>query len=102
MPQMLRVQDHKIIVITGDGASSNRKFFLRMHSVPYEEGEVCYKTMNPYTLEPRDIFSVSDVPHLIKTTRNCLSHSYGHGRLMNHSFINLSTLSPYKLYIANC
>ena len=65
----------KVMVITADGASCNRKFF-RMHG---DGSEVCYKTKNPYTSEDRSIFFVSDPPHLIKTTRNCWSHSHAHG-----------------------
>ena len=67
----------KVIAITGDGASTNRKFF-RMHGHSRTDTP-CYKTVNPYA-DSRDIeFFISDVPHLVKTTRNCWSHSYGHG-----------------------
>ena len=38
-----------------------------------------YKTENPFSEEERFIYFISDPPHLIKTARNCLSHSYGHG-----------------------
>ena len=36
----------------------------------------CYKTHNPYVdpKEKRMLYFISDPPHLIKTTRNCLSH----------------------------
>ena len=66
----------KVIAITGDGASINRKFF-KMHSGTHTA--ICYKTVNPYADDSREMFFVSDVPHLVKTTRNCWSHSYGHG-----------------------
>ena len=59
----------KVIAITADGASSNRKFFL-MHG----DGTV-YKTRNAYASDERDVYFFSDPPHLIKTTRNCFSHS---------------------------
>ena len=62
----------KVIAITADGASPNRKFF-RMHKS--SKGRFVYKTKNIYALDDRDIFFFSDPPHLIKTTRNCLSHS---------------------------
>ena len=45
-----------------------------------EEAKPCYKTANLYTAENRDLFFFSDVPHLMKTSRNCLSHSFSHGR----------------------
>jgi hypothetical protein len=67
----------KVIAVTGDGASTNRKFF-RMHSTG-EKSAVCYKTPNPYAEDSRELYFISDVPHLMKTTRNCWSHSYGHG-----------------------
>ncbi len=66
----------KVIAMTADGASPNRKFF-RLHSGT--EADYCYKTPNPYTTEDRNIFFFSDVPHLMKTTRNCWSHSHVHG-----------------------
>ena len=67
----------KVMVVTGDGAAPNRKFF-RMHSS--SKDTLCYKTKNPYTDENGFLFFMSDVPHLLKTTRNCWSHSFGHGR----------------------
>ena len=57
----------KVVALTSDGASPNRKFF-NMHST---NKKVCYKTANPYTEENRNIYFFSDVPHLMKTTRNC-------------------------------
>ena len=68
----------KVIALTGDGASSNKKFF-RLHCSNGEADEVCYKTANPYTDENRNIYFISDVPHLIKTIWNCWSHSFVHG-----------------------
>ena len=67
----------KVMVVTADGASPNRKFF-KMHKTSQKAGEVVYKTPNPYSLDNRDIYFMSDVPHLIKTTRNCWSNSFSH------------------------
>ena len=67
----------KVIVVTADGASPNRKFF-KMHQASKSPGEIVYKTPNPYSLDSRDIYFMSDVPHLIKTTRNCWSNSFSH------------------------
>ena len=40
-----------------------------------------YKTLNPFAVEEnRYLYFISDVPHLMKTARNCLSHSFGYGR----------------------
>ena len=40
----------KVIALTGDGASCNRKFF-KLHSNDNDEDQVCYKTINPYSDE---------------------------------------------------
>ena len=66
----------KVIALTGDGASPNRKFF-KLHSVKGEE--LTFKYRNPYAKEERYIYFISDVPHLMKTTRNCWSHSFWNG-----------------------
>jgi hypothetical protein len=65
----------KVMCITSDGASPNRKFFKLANG-----GEFAYKTINPFADdEERKIFFISDPPHLVKTARNCLSHSGGGG-----------------------
>lgn len=71
----------KVISVTADGASPNRKFF-KMNGIG---NGLTYKTHNPYADpdENRSLYFISDVPHLIKTTRNCWSHSGLNGtRLM--------------------
>jgi len=76
----------KVISITGDGASQNRKFF-RMHKLVYscklhsdsaEPMTITHKVKNPYSKEDRYLYFFVDVPHLIKTVRNCWSNSFGH------------------------
>ncbi len=75
----------RVISIVGDGASPNRKFF-RMHS-SNQSTELVYKTLNVYAPEKRWIYFISDPPHLMKTTRNCLENSGVHGtRHMEVSF----------------
>ena len=61
-----------VIAFCCDGASPNRKFY-RMHG---SEKNI-YKTNNPFC-EDRCIYFICDVPHLIKTTRNCWSNSFAH------------------------
>ena len=75
--RQLECMGFKVIAITADCASLNRKFF-RMHASDTTSG-VVYKTKNPYASDDRDIYFISDPPHLMKTTRNCWSHSYAHG-----------------------
>ena len=72
--QKLEAAGFMVISVTCDGASSNRKFF-RIHG-----GKDVYKTLNPYADPPRSIYFFSDVPHLLKTTRNCWSNSFSHTR----------------------
>lgn len=65
----------KVMAITCDGASPNQKFIKMLAKKP---GEFVYKTLNPYSEDQREIVFFSDVPHLIKTTRNCLANSFAH------------------------
>ena len=65
----------KVIAITCDGASSNRKFF-KLTGVSAEK--LTYKTVNVFSEEKWPLFFLSDVPHLIKTVRNNWSNSFGH------------------------
>ena len=70
----------KVIAATADGASQNRKFFrMHRHLVGDLDTEIVYRTKNIYTKEIRFIYFFADVPHLMKTVRNCLFHS-GSGR----------------------
>ena len=73
-----------VLAAVNDGASPNRKFFA-LHSKlggKLPDGLV-YKTPNLFHLV-RMIFFFADVPHLMKTARNCLYNSgYGsHSRCM--------------------
>ena len=82
------------------GASSNRKFF-KMHGL---SSDLTYKTPNPFCPN-REIFFISDVPHLLKTTHNCLANSFAnkHSRALwvsgctQHKMFNLtSSISPFS------
>ncbi|CAC5403380.1 THAP9 [Mytilus coruscus] len=65
----------KVLFCTCDGASANRKFF-QLHKLDNSR-EPVYFTKNPHD-ENRNLYFISDVPHLLKTARNCLSNSYSH------------------------
>lgn len=69
----------RVAALTCDGASCNRNFF-RMHKSNDDEESLIYKTKNPYSVDGRPIFFVSDPPHLIKTVRNCWANSFAHSR----------------------
>ena len=58
----------KVLFICCDGAAQNRKF-ISLHA---DGSEFVYKTKNFYAADNRDIYFVSDPPHLLKTARNCL------------------------------
>ena len=71
----------KVVGVTCDGASSNRRMF-RMHlgmtrnEDINEDVDVTYRTRNVFAEdEERYIYMVSDGPHLQKTARNCLANS---------------------------
>ena len=68
--QRLECCGMNIIAFCCDGASPNRKFY-KMHGKP---GQLTYKSPNPFH-EGMDIYFICDVPHLLKTTRNCWSNS---------------------------
>lgn len=55
----------KVLAVVCDGATPNRKFF-KMHA---SSEDLTYKAKNLYDTS-RPIFFISDVPHLLKTTRN--------------------------------
>ena len=68
----------KVIALCCDGASPNRKFIKMHKSGQGDKSLPTYKTINPFSPEKQPIFFISDVPHLLKTTRNCWSHSFAH------------------------
>lgn len=64
----------KVLAFVSDGASCNRKFYS-MHKKG--SGPV-HKIDNIYADVARPIFLISDVPHLLKTTRNSWANSHAH------------------------
>lgn len=59
----------KVMGVTADGLSVNHHFF-KLHGESTTDNPV-HKTSNPYTSEERSLYFFSDLPHLIKTVRNC-------------------------------
>ena len=72
----------RVISVTSNGAASNQKLYHMMHFDPDPVTGDCvptpYRMPNPYTAEDPFIYFISDVPHFIKTTRNCWANSYAH------------------------
>lgn len=61
----------QVLVSTCDKASQNQRL-IRLHGV--KGNELTYKVRN-FFAQDRDLFFMSDVPHLIKTVRNNLASS---------------------------
>ena len=67
----------KVISLTCDKGSPNRKFFRLHRLASGQRSGVVNKIINPYSIEKRYLYFISDVPHLLKTVRNCcFSHSF--------------------------
>ena len=64
----------KVMALTCDGLAANRKLF-RLHNPDVKATEFVYKVPNPYTDDNRDLFFLSDPPHLMKTVRNAWCNS---------------------------
>ena len=89
----------KVLCITADGAGTNRKLFC-MHYNP-KECTSSYKTKNSYSSDDRWLYFVADPPHLVKTIRNCWSHSGTNGsRLMQVCNSCISEWFNCNLYAA--
>ncbi|CAG2224811.1 THAP9 [Mytilus edulis] len=68
--------DLRVLYITADGASPNRRF-IKLHKTDEQQTTV-YRAINRFAADERYIYFVSDPPHLIKTARNCFSNSGSH------------------------
>ena len=80
-----------VIAFSCDGASPNRAFY-KMHGT----SGLVHKTAKLFC-EDRDIYFICDVPHLMKTTRNCWSNSFAnkHSRALWVSYIeNANSVNP--------
>lgn len=91
----------KVLFFCCDGASQNRKFFNLHINSPGNNLE--YKTVNPYD-RSRYIYFISDVPHLLKTSRNCFSNSYSHkkSRKLWNNGKDISWMHVVRLYEETC
>ena len=99
----LELHGFKVISLTSNGAASNRKLYQMMHvDTPVTQcgSSIKYCMPNPYTAEDRKIFFISDVPHLLKTTRNCWANSFGHSykRQLWVSYTKSACTMMYTLY----
>ena len=68
-----------VIAKVSDGASANRKFYKLHTNLSFDDSkDFTYCVMNLYAPH-RNLYFISDAPHLIKTAMNCLYNS-GHGK----------------------
>ena len=63
----------KVIAIVSDGAAVNRSFYA-LHTPLTKSSEVVFDTVN-LCAPSRPIYFFADVPHLLKTIRNCFQKS---------------------------
>lgn len=67
-----------VVALTCDGANPNRKFYRDHFLKECVKNDVVYKTPNIY--RPGEyVYFFSDVPHLMKTTRNAWANSTNNG-----------------------
>jgi len=67
----------KVLCVTCDGASINRKFITMHESIDKSWGYI-YSTKNLAAGDSRPLFFILDPPHLLKTLRNALANSFSH------------------------
>ena len=64
-----------VVAVTSDGAAPNRRFYRIHFGISADtDTDFTYKVKNLFAPD-RYIFFFADVPHLMKTSRNCLYHS---------------------------
>jgi hypothetical protein len=68
----------EVILIVADGICNNRKFFKQHQAADCMKEGVVYRVKNIYD-PTKYIWFMSDICHLIKTTRNCWSNSSKEG-----------------------
>ena len=74
--ESLELYNIPVVSLTSDGAKPNRRFY-RMCQMQSKGRKIPYQTVNPYQRRNR-LFFFCDVPHLLKTARNCFSNSFAH------------------------
>lgn len=81
--------------LVSDGAAVNRKFFkLVAHSTNYDD---MFWTWNPHNPSQK-LYLFSDVPHLLKTTRNCFENSKWNNNTRNMHVSTTQYFNRMKFY----
>jgi len=73
----LELCSFKVLALVCDGLAANRKLF-RLHNPDLGSDDILHKIPNPYSDDGRELFFISDPPHLIKTVRNAWYNSKRH------------------------
>jgi len=73
----LELCSFKVLALVCDGLAANRKLFC-LHNPDLGSDDILYKIPNPYSDDGRELFFISDSPHVIKTGPECLVHSKRH------------------------
>ena len=63
-----------VVALVSDGAQPNRKFYRDHYHSSCVKNGILYKTPNIYR-PGKYVYFISDVPHLLKTTRNAWENS---------------------------
>ena len=71
-----------VATLTSDGARQNRRFYTLCQSSSKKGIHVSYKTSNCYRKD-EELYFMCDVPHQLKTARNCFSNSFSHSKSRN-------------------
>lgn len=90
-----------VVAFVSDGAQPNRKFYRDHYHASTTKKGITYKTPNLF--RPGSfIYFISDVPHLLKTTRNAWSNSKEAGP--RHLWVLPVLLLVYvcMLYVFSC
>ena len=100
----LERQGFRVLALTCDGASTNRKLW-KIHS---NGEEMTYKVNNIFAPEGvRPLFFISDPPHLLKTIRNCWWNSKRNLWVssimhMHHTALIITSCVHYMFYLYTC
>ena len=78
--EALELFEIPVVSLVSDGAKPNRRFYrLCQRQGQQVTPKVPYKTANPFR-QDSELYFFCDVPHLLKTTRNCFSNSFAHSQ----------------------
>ena len=86
----LTVLGLRVMTITCDGASDNRRMFAMFNN----DSNLSYKTINVYSSTKEEVFFISDPPQLVKTIRNC----FARGKLWVGLAVDCNHIMCYYLY----